>query len=205
MNALSQAEFARKHGISRVRVTHLKHQGRLVLDDAGKVRELESLALIRETANPSHTSKLDAATPAGAILPPPLTAPAPTPPAPTESRASAQSDAAAMTYQQARAVKEKYLALTAKQAYETATGELVPVSDFRHSVASAGIIFRKQLENLAPRLAPELAAESDVARVRALLTEAVEAVLLATAEEFERQEIRLRPQALSDDSRLERP
>jgi hypothetical protein len=194
MTTLSQAEFARKHGISRVRVTHLKHQGRLVLDDAGKVIEDATLARIRETANPSHSSKLDRpAAGVGAIH----ESPAPPPPIiPPESRADARSDADAMTYQQARSLKEQYLALAARQAYEVATGELVPVSDYRHSVTSAGITFRKQLENLAPRLAPELAAESDVARVRALLTEAVEAVLLATAEEFERQEIRLRPQAM---------
>lgn len=185
MDTLSQSEFARKHGISKMRVTRLKQMGRLVLDDSGKIRESETLNLIRETTDLSKPSFLDRIPQDRAPIADAAQAADPDPMAIIADTAQITS------YAEARAIREKYLALSAKQAYERESGDLVPVSDYRHAFASVGIVFRRQLESLAPRLAPELAAELDVARVRALLAEAVEAVLLATSQEFERQAQRI--------------
>ena len=187
--ALSQSDFARKHGISKMRVTRLKQMGRLVLDESGKILESETIDLIRETTDLAKPSFLDRLGGESDRSPR-----EPSPPAdidPFAAAAGATDGAPITSYAEARAIREKYLALSAKQTYERESGELVPVSDYRHAVASAGIVFRRQLESLAPRLAPELAAEMDVSRVRALLAEAVEAVLLATSQEFERQAQRI--------------
>jgi transcriptional regulator with XRE-family HTH domain len=62
---ITQAEFARRQGWERSYVTKLKHENRLVFDDAGRVDEAASLARIQETTAVQSRASDPAVSPAG--------------------------------------------------------------------------------------------------------------------------------------------
>lgn len=148
--AVSRAEFARRQGWQKSYVTKLGKAGRLVLDDAGCVLVDATMARIAETADPSRAAPADE---------------------PAEPLASNHD------YQTARAKREHYLALQAEADYLRGIGELVLLSAVEDVGANMGATLRSALERLPVRLAPELAMESDEARVRALLADALDDVL----------------------------
>lgn len=161
---MTQTEFARALGVNKSYVTRLKQAGRLVLDDSGMVAVAESKRRIRETESP-HRDDVRARHAA--------------------ARGGAAADAGdkvGATFQQARAVKERYLALQAKADYERGIGKLVETDAVRHAGADLGAHLRTTLENLPHQLAPELAAIADPARIQALLAERMELVLNEIAE-----------------------
>lgn len=172
-DAVTRSEFARLQGWSPSYVTKLASQGRLVLTDDGKqVRVAASLARIKATEDPARNDVAQRHAQArGAGEAPP--------PAPVEDRVGS-------SYQASRAVKERYAALTAKAEYEKLVGNLVEVSEVRAAASEAGALIRAQIENLPAQLAPELAAETDEARVQALLVERMEILLGNIAELIER-------------------
>lgn len=179
---VTRSEFARLQGWSPSYVTKLVGQERLVLTADGKrVRVAESLARLAATKDPARQDVEDrwAAQRAGADEAPADEAPAdePAPPADTVIEHN---------YQTARARREYYAAQTAQIEYEKQLGNLVEVTAIRAAAAETGAQIRTLLENLPAQLAPELAAESDEARVQALLVERVEILLNNIAELIER-------------------
>ena len=161
--AVTQAEFARMQGWRKSYVTKLKQEGRLVLDDAGRVLVKESLARIEATRDPNrddvarrHAERREAA---------------------AQVAPTAMDDRAASTYQQSRAVKERYLALQAKAEYEQRIGKLCDADTVRMAGAELGTLLRSSLENLQDMLSAELAPESDPNRIHAMLGEHFEIVL----------------------------
>lgn len=86
--------------------------------------------------------------------------------------------------QAARAVKEKYLALTAKRDYEESCGQLMESAKVQAFVADAVITLRARIETLPVTAGPLLAAENDESRCVALLREMVEQCLTELAEKF---------------------
>lgn len=184
---LSFKAFADHLGCRPSYVTELRKSGRLVLTDDGKrVRVAESLERIQATRNPArddvgqrHAEAREAKAAAG----------------PHEGHAEQkQADVAAAesadkignTYQAARAVKERYLAMSAKRDYEVSIGNLLPAGDVRHAIAAAVTTLRTDLENLPDSLAPGLAAETDEARVRLILADEIEHILGNLAARFEK-------------------
>lgn len=95
------------------------------------------------------------------------------------------TDAVGNSYQQARAVKEKFFALEAKRAYEVNIKTLRDAGEVEGIVASAMVEIRQRLENLSSSLAPTLAAQSDEAAVRTTLFDAFEHTLKSTAHHFD--------------------
>ena len=89
------------------------------------------------------------------------------------------------SYQQARAVKEKFFALEAKRAYEVAIGTLRDAREVEGLVATAMVEIRQRLENLATSIAPIVAAQADEAAVRATLREAFEHTLKSASHHFD--------------------
>lgn len=160
-------------------VTELKGAGRLVLDESGKVDVDASLALIRETADPAKDG-VRARHEAGRQG--------------VGHDAAPEHDAAAgghaggssigSTYQAARAVKERYLAMEAKRAYEQAIGKLMDASHVEAVVVDAVSKLRARLELLASTLGPELASISSESACTARIAEAVEYALEETARQF---------------------
>jgi pyruvate/2-oxoglutarate dehydrogenase complex dihydrolipoamide acyltransferase (E2) component len=180
----SFAEFARLAGFKQSYVTQLKADGRLVLsDDGGKVRVGESLARIEATRDPSKAgvaARHAAARAGGAGEGSGEALDAPTRPAPA---ATAPDAGVGGTYQAARAVKERYLAMSAKRDYEVSMGKLLDREEVVAAVVAAGTTFRVRFESLAAVLAPQIAPLTDEAECRIALAESFEHAL----EELSRQ------------------
>ena len=177
----ARREFAAILGCKPGYVTQLIAQGRVVLTDDGKqVRVAESLARIRATRDPAHQPVADRhAASRGQAL---ADDAQPDDYAPSSSPAQApqRPDAAAVagnSYQQARAVKERFLALEAKRAYEVAMGQLRDAREVEHAVATAFTATRTALQNLAQTLAPVLAATTTEEAARTEMATAFEAIL----------------------------
>ena len=135
---ISQAEFARQIGVDRAHVTRLKQAGRLVMADDGKVDAAASCARIAATADPNRDDV--AARHAAAKVS--------APPAPPDT-----SDKVGNSYQAARAVKEKYLALDAKATYEQRIGDLIPRAEVQAALDDLVAFARAGIENLPHRVA----------------------------------------------------
>jgi len=164
---LRKSEFARLLGVAPSYVTKLAKAGRLVLCEDGRVDVEASLARIEATRDPARQDvarRHAAARAAKAAVPPPRDA-------------DPEPDAAPASYAEARALKERYAALTAKLEYERLAGRLVAIEDVRAAGAEAGAVIRAALEALPDQLAPLLAAERDEHRVHALLVEYLETAL----------------------------
>ena len=196
---ISQAEFARQLGVAKSWVTALKTAGRLVLTADGKVDAVASIARIAATTDPNRddVARRHAAARAGhpnapgqpALSPgqqtPPDAPPAPAP-APLQSApagATAIPDEVGHTYQAARAVKEKYAAMTARLEYRRASGEVIDREAVAAAIEDIVTALRQGLEQQPNRLAPELVG-LDLDAIRATLKRETTAALTALSKEF---------------------
>lgn len=174
MNAptlVSQVEFARLMGIARSRVHALKDAGRLVM--VGDQVDVEaSRARIEQTRSPSHDDQ--------AKMPP-----ASEPP-PQQTTTATDDDGVGNSYQAARAVKERYLALEAKRAYLVACGQLMRVDDVVAAVTDAATNLRTRLEALPDQIAAQISPQHDEAQRRAIAAELTRAILSNAAADFEK-------------------
>ena len=121
---------------------------------------------------------------ARAVAPPPYDTGSQDEPAP-RAQPTERDAAIGSSYQQARAVKEKFFALEAKRAYEVAIGTLRDAREVEGLVATAMVEIRQRLENLATSIAPVVAAQADEAAVRATLREAFEHTLKSASHHFD--------------------
>lgn len=178
----SFTDFARLLGKRPSWVTQLRKDGRLVLTEDGKrVMVAESIARIEDTRDPAMQAVADrhAAARVEAYEAEPEAHQAP-PPADGDE----PDEDGNMNYQSARALKEHYLAMAAKRDYEIAVGKLLAADEVRMAIASAAATLRADLENLPDNIAPVLAAETDEARIRVLLTDEIEHMLENLSERF---------------------
>ncbi len=169
-------------------ITQLKAAGRLVLTENGKrIRVAESLALIRDTADPSKAGVVarHAATRAkGAGQ-----AAAKPGRDDTGTQAATPVDAEPVDYtdpvessharRRAKAMADKAEtdALAAQRDYRLSLGELLEVAAVEAVCRDTATTLRTSFENLPNTLAPELAAATDEARIRVLLQDAIEHAL----------------------------
>lgn len=169
---MTQAEFAREIGVGRSRVHALKEAGRLVMD--GDLVDVEaSKARIAATRSPAHDEQSTAQV--GAV-----------PPAPTS--ADRGDDKIGNSYQAARAVKERYLALEAKRAYEVACGNLMRADEVAAAAADAATTLRTRLEALPDLLSSQLSGPLDEAQRRAVIAETIEHILSGLSADFRKLE-----------------
>lgn len=176
---VTQAEFARLQGVARSYVTKLKAAGRLVLTDDGLVDVEASRARIAATADPNRDDVAQRYAEArhNSQTPPPKP---PAPPGPPSA------DTIGNSYQAARAVKEKFAAMTAKLEYERAIGKLVERADMEAAVEDVVATLRQALENLPHRAAPELVGK-DLDAIRATLRQEIFDLLSEAEREFSRR------------------
>jgi hypothetical protein len=185
-NHITRADLAALIGAkSPSYINELEKTGRAVRAPDGKLwLKAESLAAYRAGKDPSKQGVADRHAAARAAAPPQHDAGSPDEPAPrampTERDAQIGS-----SYQQARAVKEKFFALEAKRAYEVAIGTLRDAREVEGLVATAMVEIRQRLENLATSIAPIVAAQADEAAVRATLREAFEHTLKSASHHFD--------------------
>ena len=96
-----------------------------------------------------------------------------------------------MSYQAARAVKEKYAALKARADYEQQIGDLIAREDVDNAMKFVGATVRGEMEVLPDQLAPLVAPVSSMEEVHTLIAEACRNVLVRLGEAIERQQTAL--------------
>lgn len=166
-------------------INELEKAGRAVRAPGGKLwLKAESLAAYRAGKDPSKQGVADRHAAARAASPPPPNTGSQDDPA-QRSQPTERDAAIGSSYQQARAVKEKFFALEAKRAYEVAIGTLRDAREVEGLVATAMVEIRQRLENLATSIAPVVAAQSDEAAVRTTLREAFEHTLKSASHHFD--------------------
>jgi len=155
MSSVTRAEFAALMGWSRPYVSKLGKQGKLVLDDSGRVMVAETKALLKKTADPSKQAVADRhqakRVQKGVAVH--VDADAPDMPEPP---ASERYD-----YQTSRAKREHHLAQLAAAEARKAAGELVERAAVEQAAFTAGRMLRDLILGLPRQIAPELAAISD--------------------------------------------
>ncbi len=180
MSTINQVEFARHLGVAKSYVTALKKAGRLVMTDTGLVEVEASIALIAKTADPNrddvaqrHAEQRE--TPTAPMSPTSM------------SETSSETNKIGNSYQAARAVKEKYAALSAKLEYEKNSGDLIPKADVDFVLSDYGATLRGMMENLADRLAPVVYPLTTLEETHAALEEAATAILAEISDAMHRR------------------
>lgn len=190
---MSQAEFARRAGYAKSYVTALKQAGRLVMTADGRVDAAASVARIEATRDPSRDDLESRRAGRLAALQAPA-APAAEPAraegaAPAEKPAVAGAGAAAdrsevvCSYQDARALKERYAALSARLEYERAAGIMIEREAVAEAVTDVVISIRQTLEQMPHSVAPELVG-CDLDTIRARLKREIAAALADLARQM---------------------
>lgn len=177
---LKRSQYAARIGRSPGYITQQAAQGRIVFTPDGRFVDVAKTdALLAATASPDKQHVADrhaAARIATGYQAAPQHQPDDDGPAAPPQRPDAAA-VAGNSYQQARAVKERFLALEAKRAYEVAMGQLRDAREVEHAVATAFTATRTALQNLAQTLAPVLAATTTEEAARTEMATAFEAIL----------------------------
>jgi hypothetical protein len=165
---VKQAEAARAVGISPPALSRWIRRG-LLTPDADRRVDMERVREIAAQRDPARSPAARAvAAEAGASRP-----------LPDIDLSAAWGDDTPASFEAARAMREVFEARAARLRYEVAAGELIDARRAAAAVTTAAANIRLTLEALPDRLAAHVAAESDEAACAALLTEAVNEVLLA--------------------------
>jgi hypothetical protein len=170
MNELNQKQFAEAQGWSRSYVTELKQAGRLVITANGKVNVEASLLLIKQSEDPNRDdvrNRHAGNRGQGAGSEKPAAAEKP----------KKEKDPNQVTFAEARARKEHFLAEQAQLDFEKSSGKLVEMEAVRNAGADIGAQLRATLENLPDQLSPELAPITDPDQMHAVLVEKFQDVL----------------------------
>lgn len=168
---VTQAEYARRRGLSKSYITKLKADGRLVLSADGLVVVDETDALIAETAD--HT-RADVAERHAAAR--------------GAAREVAEEDesppAGGAKFQHSRALKAEYDALQAKITYERDIGELIHRAQVVKVVTDSLSTLNSALDNMATRLPSLVVGVPDIDTVRARVMEEIEQYRLTVSRQF---------------------
>lgn len=180
--AVTLRQFARLLDVQPSYVTQLKSEGRLVLDEAGRVLAAASQQRIRDTADPAkdgvrarHAAARAAAEGEGAEEQGAVVAAA---------GGDSADDPIALRRSRAQAEKAEAEARKALRDEQLELGQLLRRDDVVPACAAAVATLRNGLENLSNTLAPELAAETDEGKVRVILADAIEHALDELSRQF---------------------
>jgi hypothetical protein len=108
-------------------------------------------------------------------------------PAPEQPSPVSRTPTAATAYATARAIREEYNARNARLEYEQKAGKLVAADKVRLESFQAARLTRDTILNVPNKIAHELAAETDPAKVHVLLTKALNVALEELAAEGRRR------------------
>lgn len=164
------AEFARLEGWRKSYATQLRKDGRLIMvstPDGDRVDVVASRALIEATKDPSKRAVAErhAAERAASETP-------------TGGAEVAEAEPAATAgFQHWRERSERAKALAAERELALAEGQLTSTAEVAAAISDGVSMLRTRLEALPDTLGPQLAAEPDEGRCRALLAEAIEDLL----------------------------
>lgn len=182
--AITLKQFARLLDVSPSYVTELKHSGRLVLDEAGRVMVEASKVRIADTADPAkdavrarHAAGREAARVDGADA-------VSDGDNGTDTPRYDPDDPIAIRRARAIADKAEAEARKALREEQAELGQLLRADDVEFAMRAAIATLRNGLENLPAILAPQVAAESDEAKCRVMLTDSMEHALEELARQF---------------------
>jgi len=166
---LSQAEYARRRGVSREAVRRALKDGRIRLDARGRIDPAAADAAWRANTDPGRPSS---SLPEGAGPPAPATAPG----AIAAAIAAAVADGSMelpdeITLNDARAVREWNQAVKLFVQRRQMTDELVEAKKVEDAAYRAARTVRDRLGAIPERLGATLAATSDVTEVKRMLLE----------------------------------
>lgn len=162
VETMTQAEFARRRGVSRKTVTTWKQQGFLVVFDDGQIDVAASEAVL-DARPPSYRGGVTSGKPQGNGV----TGNA----APEDETPDPNG---LMTLPQSQRTKEMYLALQRKQEYEANQGLLVSVEDVAKQVEAEYGLVRERLLVIPGKVADALVGKS---------REDIEAIIMAEVNE----------------------
>ena len=177
---LSKSAFAAHIGKAPSYITWLKDNNRLVLSDDGKRVNVDAtVALIRDTADPSKAAvaarhQVDRVQRDVTSQLSPLVESTPNMAAPQPAIGPAGK---LPDFQKARAHREYYLAQLAEAEFHKVQGSQVELEAVKTGAFNAGRLLRDQLLGMPPQLAPELAAMTDPWEIERRLTAAIRASL----------------------------
>lgn len=181
--SVNLSEYARQRGVSHEAVRKAVKVGRLarsvVWSSAGKPRLISSIADEEWDANTdSSQQRRPVPVPPASELPPPtprFRPPKPRTEAPEaepepEPEAAAAPEPRTGTFQQARTLREAYMARLAKLEFEEKSGKLVHADAVKNEAFKTARMVRDNLLNIPDRVAGELAAEANQFKVHQRLT-----------------------------------
>tara|TARA_R110000764_G_scaffold2641_4_gene11467 strand:+ start:17834 stop:18415 length:582 start_codon:yes stop_codon:yes gene_type:complete len=174
METASKSEFAALMGWSKPYVSKLSGQGRLVLDDKGRVLVAETKALLDSSADPSKSAVADrhqrdrVEKGVGVHV---------VPDAPADTAPPAGTPSGKFDYQSSRAQREHYLAQLAQSEALKASGDLVERAAVEQAAFLAGRSLRDLLLGLPKQIAPDLASITDPWELERMLTTHLRRVL----------------------------
>jgi transcriptional regulator with XRE-family HTH domain len=176
---ISQAEFARRLGVSRQYIGRLVKKGKLEL--VGRKLDADaSMAVLEGLADPARPRKTSLA-----ASPPSREIVAEQPePADDPEGAIIKGEKRAPTFAEAKTMKEVYLAKMARLKYQEEAGRFLEKAEVERRAQNVGMVVRQNLLSLPSRLMDQLAFESDPREINALLEAEVREVLTMLAEEL---------------------
>ncbi len=164
--SVSLTEYSRRRGVSHEAVRKAVKVGRLsrsvVFGATGKARLIPEIADEEWTAN---TDKSQQRVPA---VPPPRLEPAPEP---------EQTEPRTATFQQARTLREAYMARLARLEFEEKSKQLVRTEAVKNEAFKIARVVRDNLLNIPDRVAAELANETNQFKVHQRLTHEIRRAL----------------------------
>lgn len=179
MTTGTSTQFSKWYSCSKSGVTHFKDNDQLVYADNGLIEFELSAKRIKETSDPNRDDvrirhAKNRATKKSVSVPADKESP----------QIDSELEETEPSFQDSRAMKEKYLALQAKTDYEKSRGLLVERAEVERDFIRIATIMRSAFERMPDFLAAEFATEDDQNRIRAMLTEEIEAALRQGADQI---------------------
>lgn len=164
--AMTQSDFAKSRGVSKMAVSQWKKKGLLVFTSDGLVDVAASTALIdsRPVVNRGGKAARQTALPE--------IEPGETPEQAAE-RLIVSGAVPTHSHAEAARIKENYLALLRQLEYDRESGAVVEVEVVAQQVAEQFAVVRSRLLAIPSRVAPRIAVLTDAEEVRALIDEEV--------------------------------
>lgn len=166
--SVSLTEYSRRRGVSHEAVRKAVKVGRLsksvVFGPTGKAR------LIPDLADQEWVANTDSAQQRVPAVPPPR-------PEPEPDQAPARDEPKTATFQQARTLREAYMARLAKLEFDEKSGLLVKADAVKNEAFRVARIVRDNLLNIPDRIAAELANETNQFKVHQRLTQEIRRAL----------------------------
>jgi len=153
-NRVTQAEFARRMGVSRCAVSKAIKAGKI------KTINIDGRAYIHNTDQAERAWKAER----GDIEP-------------EQETTQGQQDTTSNGYTQANLMYKAYKAQLAKIEYEEKKGKLVDAVAIKNEAYKTGKIIQSLLQNIPDRISSILAAETSERKIHAILTEEIDVVL----------------------------